>query len=105
VKALFFFADDGYRDPGLGGRLDCDPGAGCVYARYLDLEGRGADLEAAGVTDVDAFAAFYWEQQFTTAGLLVVVTALGGLGGAAAYGLTRTRPTAPAPTSTTPTAA
>lgn len=103
VKALFFFADDGYRDPGLGGRLDCDPGAACVYARYLDL-GRGPELEAAGVTDAATFTAFYWEQQFTTAGLLFGITALGGLGGAAAYGLTRTRPATPAPTTTTPSA-
>jgi len=104
VKALFFFGDDGYRDPGLGGRLDCDPGAGCVYARYLDL-GRGADLEAAGVTDADTFTAFYWEQQFSTAGLLIVVTTHGGLGGAAAYGLTRARPAAPAPAGPSTTAA
>src|SRR6185369_3216475 len=31
VKALFFFADDGYRDPGLGGRITCAGGADCVY--------------------------------------------------------------------------
>ena len=37
VKALFFFADNGYRDPGLGGLLVCSPGAECVYLRYLDL--------------------------------------------------------------------
>ena len=48
VKALFFFADNGYRDPGLGGQLTCDPGADCVFQRYLDL-GRGPEFEAIGV--------------------------------------------------------
>ena len=93
VKALFFYADNGYRDPGLGGSLSCAPGAECVYARYLDL-GRSAEFEAAGVSDVGAFTAFYWSQQFTSAGLIVLVTAIGGLGGAAIYGVTRPKPTA-----------
>ena len=41
VKALFFFADNGYRDPGLGGSIACSSGAECVYQRYLEIEGRG----------------------------------------------------------------
>jgi hypothetical protein len=90
VKALFFFADNGYRDPGLGGPLTCAPGAECVYQRYLDL-GRGPELDAAGITDVEAFTAFYWEQQATAAGLILGVTTLGGLVGAGLYGLTRRR--------------
>ena len=36
VKGLFFFADDGYRDAGQGGRIECSTGADCVYQRYLD---------------------------------------------------------------------
>jgi hypothetical protein len=95
VKALFFFADNGYRDPGLGGSLTCDAGAGCVYARYLDL-GRGPDLEAAGVTDAASFTSFYWSQQFQSAALLVVLTTSGGLGGAAIYGVTRPKSARPA---------
>jgi len=90
VKALFFFADNGYRDPGLGGSLTCSPGADCVYQRYLDL-GRGPELEAAGITDVEAFTAFYWGQQMTAAGLTLGVTTLGGFVGAGLYGLTRRR--------------
>ena len=43
LKALFFFADDGYRDPGLGGSITCSTGADCVYQRYLD-DGRGPAL-------------------------------------------------------------
>jgi hypothetical protein len=86
VKALFFAADNGYRDESAGGPLDCSPGAGCVYERYL-VEGRGADLEAAGVTDVASFTTFYWNQQLAAAGLLVVLSSGGGVGGAALYGL------------------
>ena len=95
VKALFFFADNGYRDPGLGGSLSCATGADCVYARYLDL-GRGPDLEAAGVTDAESFTSFYWSQQFQSAGLVLLLTTVGGLGGAAIYGVTRPRAAAPA---------
>src|SRR6185295_15529059 len=31
LKGLFFYADNGYRDPGQGGQLTCAAGAGCVY--------------------------------------------------------------------------
>ena len=49
-RRLFFFADNGYRDPGLGGSLTCQTGADCVYQRYLDA-GRGPDMASIGVTD------------------------------------------------------
>lgn len=88
VKVLFFYADNGFRDPGLGGPIACQPGAECVYRRYLDA-GRGRDLAAAGVTDTASFARFYWSQQLGTAGLLFAVTTAGGLGGAVLYGLFR----------------
>jgi hypothetical protein len=97
VKALFFYADNGYRDPGQGGPLACASGPECVYARYLDL-GRGPDLAAAGVTDAASFTRAYWSQQFFSAGLVVVLTAVGGLGGAAIFGVTRPKPEAPAAT-------
>jgi hypothetical protein len=96
VKALFFYADNGYRDPGLGGSLTCSSGPECVYLRYLDL-GRGPDLEAAGVTDVDSFTSFYWSQQFQAAGLILALTTVGGAGGAAIYGVTRPKRTTPVP--------
>jgi len=86
VKALFFAADNGYRDVSAGGTLACQPGADCVYQRYL-ADGRGPDLEAAGVRDLDAFTRFYWGQQATTATLLIVLSAAGGAGGAVLYGL------------------
>ena len=94
VKALFFSADNGYRDPGLGGQIACQPGAECVYRRYLDA-GRGEDLAAAGVTDAASFSRFYWSQQLGTAGLLFAVTTAGGLGGALLYALFRPKPIAP----------
>ena len=95
VKALFFFADNGYRDAERWrGSFTCTAGADCVYQRYLlDRGGDGrADLAAAGVTDVDSFTSFYWAQQFPTAGSVVVLTTVGGLGGGA--GRTGSRPTA-----------
>jgi hypothetical protein len=97
VKALFFYGDNGYRDQSAGGPITCSSGAECVYQRYviLDNGGRVAALEAAGVTDAASFTAFYWTQQFTVAGLIVAFTTVGGLGGAALYGLTRGKPAAP----------
>jgi hypothetical protein len=91
VKALFFYADNGYRDESAGGPITCTPGAECVYQRYLLIEdgARVAELEAAGVVDVDTFTSFYWSSQLSTAGLMLVVTTIGGLGGALVYGVTR----------------
>jgi hypothetical protein len=89
VKALFFVADDGYRDPGLGGRISCTPGADCVYQRYV--EDQGSALAAAGVTDAASFSTFYWSQQWGTASLLVSLTTGFGLVGGLIYGATRPR--------------
>jgi hypothetical protein len=94
VKALFFYADSGYPDfnrrdeAGASIAPFCDPGPGCVYARYL-AAGRGPDFSAVGVTDVAGFTGYYWSQQFVTAGTLVVLTFAGGLIGGLGYGLTR----------------
>jgi len=101
IKALFFFADSGYPD---FNRVDedrnpippyCDVGPDCVYQRYL-LAGRGPAFVAAGVTDLSSFTGLYWSEQVGTAGTLVLVTALGGLGGAALYGAFRPKPDATA---------
>ncbi|HEY8868937.1 MAG TPA: hypothetical protein VIM30_06070 [Candidatus Limnocylindrales bacterium] len=88
VKGLFFVADDGYRDPEAGGRLSCVPGAECVFMRYQAVDSSGA-LAAAGATDAASFSRFYWNRQLSTAGLVVVIGAVGGIGGAAIYGLRR----------------
>jgi hypothetical protein len=88
LKVLFFYADNGYRDPGLGGSLSCSTGADCVYQRYLDAD-RGPDLVAAGVRDASSFTSFYWREQFSNAGIVLGLTVLGGLGGAGLYGLAR----------------
>jgi hypothetical protein len=95
IKALFFFADDGYRDQAQGGSLSCETGASCVYARYV-ADGRGPDLAKVGVTDPASFATFYWNQQLSTAATLVVLCVGGALFGAVAYGATRPRSTNPA---------
>lgn len=102
LKAIFFFADTGYPD---FNRLDpatnqpippfCSTGAECVYSRYLALPGRGAELEAAGVTDPESFGALYWSQQSTVGSTLLLITTAGGLGGAVLYGLTRPKPSVP----------
>ena len=91
IKGLFFYADDGFRDPGLGGPVTCSTGADCVYQRYLDA-GRGRDLAAAGVTDSGSFTTFYWSEQFGSAGTILLLTVIGGLGGAGLYGVFRPKP-------------
>jgi hypothetical protein len=95
VKALFFVADDGYRDPGLGGRISCIRGADCVYQRYLQHQGPA--LRASGVTDAASFSTFYWSQQWSTAGLLVALTTGFGLAGGVIYGVTRPKLKAASP--------
>ena len=80
TKALFFYADSGYPD---FNRIDqatqqpvppyCTTGADCVYARYL-AAGRGPGFESIGVSDVETFTAFYWREQFGTAGTILVLT-------------------------------
>lgn len=89
VKALFFYADDGYRDASVGPPLTCESGAGCVYARYSADTNLGPRLRAAGVSDVAGFTAFYWTEQASNAGYVVVLTLVGGLGGVLAYGVSR----------------
>ncbi|HEU4671518.1 MAG TPA: hypothetical protein VFS32_01330 [Candidatus Limnocylindrales bacterium] len=91
VKALFFLADDGYRDASAGGRISCTPGADCVYQRYL-AQGRDADLTSVGVTDAASFTAFYWNQQLSTAALLALLVVAGGAGGALIFGAANRRP-------------
>lgn len=90
VKGLFFAADDGYRDPGLGGRIVCQTGVDCVYRRYL--EAQPADLTSSGVTDAASFGRYYWAQQLRTAELAAGLTLGGGLAGALVYAA-RNRPT------------
>jgi len=94
VKAIFFTADDGYRDVSLGGPVECSGGADCVWKRYL-AAGRGPQLEDLGVTDLPAFTSFYWREQVSTAGTIVVVTLAGGIAGGIAYRLTNRVRTSP----------
>ncbi len=91
VKALFFFADAGYRDASAGGPIDCAGGADCVYRRYVEA-GRGPDLAQRGVTDEASFAAFYWREQASTAGTILAITLVGGVLGGLAFGVSNRRP-------------
>ncbi len=98
TKAIFFSADNGYRSTADGGPIPgCQAGADCVYERYL-AEGKGPDFEAAGIMNVDDFTAFYWREQLGTAATVFVLGVLGGLGGAAIYGIARPRAAGPAAT-------
>ncbi len=100
LKSIFFFADTGYPDfnradaAGQPIPPTCSTGADCVQARYLAL-GRGPELEAAGVTDIETFTSFYWRYQLTVSGAVLLATTVGGLGGAVLYGLFRPKPVAP----------
>jgi hypothetical protein len=95
TKWIFFNADNGYRSAADGGPIaGCTAGADCVYQRYL-AEGRGPAFEAAGISSVEEFTAFYWREQMSTTGTIFVLALLGGLGGAAIYGLVRPKAGAP----------
>ncbi|MGZ6338893.1 MAG: hypothetical protein ACXWNG_00810 [Candidatus Limnocylindrales bacterium] len=87
IKAIFFFADDGYRGDVFGGRLDCQPGPACVYARYVAEDAPA--LTASGITDVDSFTAAYWRQQATTSAVLTGATLIGGIVGGLLFGVVR----------------
>jgi hypothetical protein len=93
IKALFFYADTGFRDPGQGGQITCATGADCVYQRYVQA-GRGPDLATAGVTDPASFTGFYWNEQVGSSATVFLLTVLGGVGGAALYGVSRPKPVA-----------
>jgi hypothetical protein len=98
IKAIFFFADSGY--PTFN-RVDeegkpippyCVSGADCTYSRYLEA-GQGPAFEAIGITDVQSFTAFYWNQQLSTATLVFSLATGGALIGGVTFGFTnRKRP-------------
>ena len=90
VKGLFFSVDGGYRDASTGGPIACETGADCVYRRYL-AAGQGPAFEAAGITDVGSFSAFYWSQQLSNAGLTLVLSVGGALGGGLMFGMSNRR--------------
>jgi len=93
IKLIFFYADTGYPDfnrvdkTGAAIPPTCQTGADCVYNRYLKA-GQGSAFEAIGITDAETFTAFYWNQQLSTAGLMIVLTTGGALIGGVAVGFT-----------------
>jgi hypothetical protein len=90
VKALFFVADNGYRDASTGGPLTCASGADCVYQRYVELQPEV--LAAAGITNVDEFSSFYWNQQLNTALGLAVATVIASAAGGVVFRLANSQP-------------
>jgi len=89
VKGLFFSVDNGYRDASAGGPITCQPGAECVYLRYL--ADQPEVLAVNGITDTASFTAFYWEQQLTLAARLGVATLVTAVAGAAVFRLSNGR--------------
>ena len=91
IKAIFFNADNGYRDQSSGGPLACQTGADCVYQRYLSIPGRKEAFEAAGITTVEQFTQLYWSEQFSTSGLMIGLSLAGSLAGGVMFGLANRR--------------
>lgn len=79
IKALFFAVDNGFRDASSGGPIACTPGADCVYRRYVQLQPEV--LASAGITNVDQFSAFYWNQQLNMVVGLAVATLVSAAAG------------------------
>ncbi len=91
IKAIFFNADGGYRDASSGGPLTCQTGADCVYQRYLAIPGRQAAFEAAGVNNLEDFTRLYWNEQFSTSGLMIALSVGGAVAGGLMFGVTNRR--------------
>ena len=98
VKALFFFGDSGFPDfnrveNGVAAGPTCTSGGDCVYHRYLLAE--PGHLADAGITDSASFANVYWEQQWSSARLLLGTTTGSALIGGFLFGIAGPRRAAP----------
>jgi hypothetical protein len=90
TKSLFFFADNGYPDfnrveNGVAVGPTCVSGGDCVYHRYLLAE--PDKLADAGIVDSATFADAYWDQQWSTARLLLGATTGSALLGGLLFGI------------------
>lgn len=90
TKALFFFGDSGFPDfnrveNGVAVGPTCISGGDCVYHRYLLAE--PGHLTDAGITDSATFAEVYWEQQWSSARLLLGTTTGAALIGGFLFGI------------------
>lgn len=90
TKALFFFGDSGFPDfnrveNGVAVGPTCVSGGDCVYHRYLLAE--PGHLADAGITDSASFATVYWEQQWSSARLLLGTTTGTALIGGFLFGI------------------
>jgi hypothetical protein len=109
IRLLFIYADNGYPDfnvapqptatvapgqtpaPSATPAPTCDPGPACTYLRYLE-QGKGAELQNAGVTNADEFGRFIVAEQLN-GGLILFALVIAG--GVIAGAWQAVRPTAP----------
>lgn len=91
VKAIFFSADNGFRDASSGGSLSCQTGADCVFQRYLAIPGRREAFEAAGIHTVEQFTQLYWAEQLSTSGTIVALSLAGAAAGGLMFGISNRR--------------
>ena len=84
VKALFFAADDGYRDPGSVAGSPVRPAA----TASISATGRANPMPSPRPASrtPPSFTTFYWAQQWTTATLLFGLSTGFGLAGGVMYG-------------------
>jgi hypothetical protein len=99
IKALFFYADNGYPDynrveNGVAVGPTCQSGADCVFRRYLAEQ--PAQLQAAGVTDAASFTDLYWREQLNSAVYLIAAGTLAALVGGVTFGIAGPRRQEPA---------
>lgn len=90
LRLLFLYADSG----ALPDRttMDCTPGPGCGYERYV-AAGRADELAAAGITDAASFEAASLREQ-ARGGTMLLVLSLGGSVAAGAFRTLRPPPAA-----------
>ena len=83
VRLLFIYADNGYPDfntvpqPSQTPSPTCATGPPCTYLRYLQ-EGKGPELQNAGVASADDFGSFILAEQVNGGLILFVLTLAGG---------------------------
>jgi hypothetical protein len=89
VRLLFIYADTGYPDfnvaetPTQTASPTCATGPECTYLRYVN-EGKGPELEEAGITNGDEFAQFVLSETLA-AGATLFALALSGAAIAGAW--------------------
>ena len=87
VKALFFAADNGYRDASTGGSLTCTAGRRLRVPALRRAPARASSRRPGSRTSTSS-RAFYWNQQLNTALGLVIATVVASAAGGVVFRLT-----------------